>query len=74
MKTADKAEAQARSRRRKQQAKALRQKEAEIAREHEMRPDQRKASQPAAGDKLDRILEKLEQLERRLDKLERHGR
>jgi hypothetical protein len=51
----------------------LRQKQAEMARQQEIRPDQRKAPQQVGGDKLDRILEKLEQLERRLERLEWRG-
>jgi RNA polymerase sigma-70 factor (ECF subfamily) len=53
---------------------SLRQKEAEITRQQAIRPEQRKAPQPTAGAKLDRILDKLEQLERRLDRLERANR
>jgi hypothetical protein len=53
---------------------SLRQQQAENAGEDNIRPDQRKAPQQGAGDKLDRILEKLEQLSRRVDRLERAGR
>jgi hypothetical protein len=53
---------------------SLRQQKADMARQREIRPDQRKAPQQGAGDKLDRILEKLEQLERRVGRLERAGR